>query len=48
VVDALAALGMSGSKRSIYRDVQAAGAWVAQMRRQQPKRCVCVLSADAT
>jgi len=48
VADALAALGLSGSKSSIYRDVQAAGAWVRQLRRQQPKRRVQVLSADAT
>jgi transposase-like protein len=52
VAAALAALGAQraprGSKSSIYRDVQAAGAWVLAMRRQQPRRCVRVLSADAT
>jgi transposase-like protein len=48
VADALQALGLSGSKSSIYRDVQAAGEWVKQLRRQQPKRRVQVLSADAT
>jgi transposase-like protein len=35
VVDALQALGWRGSRSSIYRDVQAAGEAVAQLRRQQ-------------
>lgn len=46
VVDVLAAFGWQGSRSTIYRDVQAAGAAVA--RRQQARRRVQVLSADAT
>jgi transposase-like protein len=53
VAAALQALGLSGSKSSIYRDVQAARPqaghrWVRQLRRQQPKLRIQVLSADAT
>lgn len=48
VADALAAFGWRGSKTSVYRDVQAAGEAVTQLRRQQPERTVQVVSADAT
>jgi transposase-like protein len=48
VADALAALGWPGSKSSIYRDVQAAGAAVQRLRQQQAVRRVRVASADAT
>ncbi len=48
VADALAAFGWAGSKSSVYRDVQAAGAAVERMRRLQPQRRVQVVSADAT
>lgn len=48
VADALAALGWAGSKSSIYRDVQAAGEAVQQLRQQQAVRRVRVASADAT
>lgn len=48
VADALAALGWKGSKSSIYRDVQAAGAAVERLRQQQAVRRVRVASADAT
>jgi transposase-like protein len=48
VADALAAFGWPGSKSSVYRDVQAAGAAVERMRRLQPQRRVQVVSADAT
>ncbi len=48
VVDALHALGLKGSKSSVYRDVQAAGELVRRIRTQQPERRVRVLSADAT
>lgn len=48
VADALAALGLAGSKSSIYRDVQAAGEAVERIRRRQGVRQVQVLSADAT
>jgi transposase-like protein len=48
VADALAAFGWAGSKSSVYRDVQAAGAAVARLRSLQPSRRVQVMSADAT
>lgn len=48
VADALAAFGWPGSKSSVYRDVQAAGAAVERLRRLQPARHVQVVSADAT
>lgn len=48
VADVLAAFGWAGSKSSVYRDVQAAGAAVEGMRRLQPQRRVQVVSADAT
>ncbi|RME58639.1 MAG: hypothetical protein D6790_11660 [Caldilineae bacterium] len=48
VADALAALGLAGSKSSIYRDVQAAGEGVRRIRRSQGSRKVQVMSADAT
>jgi transposase-like protein len=48
VADALAAFGWAGSKSSVYRDVQAAGAAVERLRRLQPPRHVQVVSADAT
>lgn len=56
VADALHALGQRGSKSSVYRDVQAAGAAVERLRSrhtgqhtgQQSERQVRVLSADAT
>lgn len=48
VADALAALGWAGSKRSIYRDVQAAGEAVQRLRRQQAVRRAHIASADAT
>lgn len=48
VEDALYALGLPGSKSSVYRDVQAAGQAVKRMRGAQAKRKVHVLSADAT
>lgn len=48
VADALAAFGWGGSKSSVYRDVQAAGAAVERLRRLQPQRRVQVVSADAT
>jgi len=48
VADALAAFGWAGSKSSVYRDVQAAGAAVERLRRLQPRRQVKVVSADAT
>jgi transposase-like protein len=48
VADALAAFGWPGSKSTVYRDVQAAGAAVTRVRRQQPARRVEVASADAT
>jgi transposase-like protein len=48
VADALAAFGWQGSKSTVYRDVQAAGAAVTRVRRQQPTRHVEVVSADAT
>lgn len=48
VADALAAFGWQGSRSTIYRDVQNAGEAVTRLRRQQPKRTVQVVSADAT
>lgn len=48
VADALAAFGWQGSRSTIYRDVQDAGEAVTHLRRQQPKRKVQVVSADAT
>lgn len=48
VADALAAFGWAGSKSSVYRDVQAAGASVTRLRQLQPVRQVKVISADAT
>lgn len=48
VADVLAAFGWAGSKSSVYRDVQATGAAVERLRRQQPERRVQVVSADAT
>jgi transposase-like protein len=48
VADALAAFGWQGSRSTIYRDVQNAGEAVTRLRRQQPKRSVQVVSADAT
>jgi transposase-like protein len=48
VVDALHALGWRGSRSSVYRDVQAAGAAVERLRAQGVSRQVRVLSADAT
>lgn len=48
VADALAAFGWAGSKSSVYRDVQAAGAAVERLRRLQPTRRVQIVSADAT
>jgi transposase-like protein len=48
VADALAALGWQGSRSTIYRDVQEAGEAVVRLRRQQSKRQVQVVSADAT
>ena len=48
VVDALHALGWRGSRSSVYRDVQAAGAAVARLRAAGMNRRVRVLSADAT
>jgi hypothetical protein len=48
VADVLAALGWAGSKSSVYRDVQAAGAAVAAVAGGVPQRRVQVASADAT
>lgn len=48
VADALDAFGWQGSRSTIYRDVQAAGEAVMRVRRQQPRRKVQVVSADAT
>jgi len=48
VEDALLALGLVGSKASVYRDVQAAGEAVKRVRAAQGKRRVQVLGADTT
>lgn len=48
VEDALLALGLAGSKSSVYRDVQAAGEAVKRVRAAQGKRRVQVLGADTT
>jgi transposase-like protein len=48
VEDALLALGLAGSKSSVYRDVQAAGEAVKRVRAAQGKRSVQVLGADTT
>ena len=48
VEDALFALGLPGSKSSVYRDVQAAGEAVQRVRAAQGKRKVQVLGADTT
>lgn len=48
VEDALQALGLAGSKASVYRDVQAAGRAVKRVREAQGKRKVHVMGADAT
>lgn len=48
VEDALYALGLPGSKSSVYRDVQAAGQAVKRVRGALGERKVHVLSADAT
>ena len=48
VVDALHALGWRGSRSSVHRDVQAAGAAVERLRAAGVNRRVRVLSADAT
>jgi transposase-like protein len=48
VVDALHALGWRGSRSSVYRDVQTAGAAVERLRAAGVNRRVRVLSADAT
>jgi transposase-like protein len=48
VEDALLALGLAGSKSSVYRDVQAAGEAVKRIRAAQGKRSVQVLGADTT
>jgi len=48
VEDALQALGLAGSKASVYRDVQAMGEAVQRVRQAQGKRKVEVMGADAT
>ena len=48
VEDALFALGLPGSKSSVYRDVQAAGEAVKRVRQAQGTRKVHVMGADAT
>jgi transposase-like protein len=48
VEDALHALGLVGSKASVYRDVQAAGKAVKRVCDAQGKRKVHVMGADAT
>lgn len=48
VEDALQALGLAGSKASVYRDVQAAGSAVKRVREAQGQRKVHVMGADAT
>lgn len=48
VADALFALGLAGSKGSIYRDVQAAGEAVKRVRQAQGQRKVTVMGADTT
>lgn len=48
VEDALFALGLAGSKGSVYRDVQKAGEAVRRLRRVQGKRKVAVMGADTT
>lgn len=48
VEDALLALGLAGSKASVYRDVQAAGEAVKRVREAQGQRKVHVMGADAT
>jgi hypothetical protein len=47
-VDALRALGWSGSKSSVYRDVQAAGEAVQRLRTARTERKVQVLGTDTT
>jgi len=48
VEDALQALGLAGSKASVYRDVQAAGEAVQRVRQAQGERKVTVMGADTT
>jgi len=48
VEDALLALGLPGSKASVYRDVQAVGEAVKRVRRAQGTRKVQVMGADTT
>jgi len=48
VEDALQALGLAGSKVSVYRDVQALGEAVKRVRQAQGKRKVEVMGADTT
>lgn len=48
VEDALQALGLAGSKASVYRDVQALGEAVKRVRQAQGKRKVEVMGADTT
>jgi len=48
VEDALLALGLAGSKASVYRDVQAAGEAVKRVRQAQGQRKVTVMGADTT
>jgi transposase-like protein len=48
VEDALRAFGWAGSKSSVYRDVQEAGAAVQRIRQAQGQRQVCVVGADTT
>lgn len=48
VADALFALGLAGSKGSIYRDVQGAGEAVKRVRQAQGQRKVTVMGADTT
>ena len=48
VEDALLALGLAGSKASVYRDVQAAGEAVQRVRQAQGERKVTVMGADTT
>jgi hypothetical protein len=48
VEDALLAFGWTGSKSSVYRDVQAAGEAVRHLRQAQGKRQVQVMGADTT
>jgi transposase-like protein len=48
VEDALQALGLAGSKASVYRDVQAVGEAVQHVRQAQGRRKVQVMGADTT